>query len=80
MNETWPDTARQLAARGAKLSRQLNANLERAEVELERRSGILQRSPHGAAHASAWKRYMGAFEARGNAVKALRQNFFHVSD
>ena len=49
-------------------------------VELERRSTILQRSPHGAAYASAWKRYMGAIDARDYAVKVLRQNYFHVSD
>ena len=77
MNE-WPATASQLAARGAKLSRQLNANLEEAEAELERRSNILQRSSHGASYASAWTRYMGAIDARDNAIKALKQNHFHV--
>ena len=78
MNE-WPDTASDMRAAQAKLSRQLNANLEEAEAELERRSNILQISPLGASHAAAWKRYMGAIDARENAVLALRQNHFHVS-
>ena len=78
MNE-WPDTASDLQAARSKLSGQLYANLEEAEAELERRSNNLQRAPHGAAHKAAWARYMGAFDARENAVKALQQNHFHVS-
>ena len=79
MNE-WPDTASDVQAAQGKLSRQLYTNLSKAEVELERRSNILQRSHHGPAYAAAFDQYMGAVDARDNAVKALRQNFFHVSD
>ena len=75
----WADTASDVQAARAKLSVQLYTNLERADAELDRRSNILQSSPHGAAHTAAWDRYMGASDARDNAVKALRQKYFHVS-
>ena len=76
----WDISASDTHAARAKLSKRLYTNLARASAELDRRSDILQRSPHDAAHAAAWDRFMGASEARDNAVKALQQNYFHVSD
>ena len=75
----WADSASDVQAARAGLSKRLYTNLERADAELDRRSDILQRSPHGAAHGAAWDRFMGASDARENAVKALQQNHFHVS-
>ena len=78
MNEKWPATASQLAARVSKLFRQLNENLEEAEMEMARRSVILQRASHGAPFAAAFDRYMRSVGARENAAAELRRNHFHV--
>ena len=49
----WADSASDVQAARAKLSGQLYTNLERADAELDRRSDILQQSPHGAARQPA---------------------------
>ena len=61
---TWPATASVVQAEGSRLAKRLYGNLVKAEVELERRSTILQRSSHGAAYDAAFDRFMGAFDAR----------------
>ena len=78
MKEAWPDTASETQRKQGKLNRRLYTNLSEAEFELERRSTILQLAPSGAAYDSAWKRYMGAFDAHANCVTALRRNHCHV--
>ena len=75
--KNWDISASDTQAARAKLSKRLYTNLERAGAELDRRSDILQRSPHGAAHAAAWDRFMRASDARATAVKVLQQNHFH---
>ena len=74
----WPASPSVVRAAQTKLYEMLSGNLADAEEELERRATVLKRS-HGAAHASAWQRYMAAIDARDYAVKELQRNHFHVS-
>ena len=76
--KNWAATASDVQGARSKLSKQLYGNLARSDAELDRRSDILQSSPHGAAHTAAWDRFMAATASRDAAVKALQANHFYV--
>ena len=72
-------SASDVEAARSNLSKKLYGDLVKTTEERDRRSDILERAAAGtAAHTAAWDRFMRASDARGDAVKALQQNFFHV--